>query len=105
MSTKKKSKSIKFLESITKESLSLANLLESIRLGEEETQANFAEKLGISRSHLCDIEKGRKSVSVARAAEFANILGYSQEQFVRLSLQDEVNKAGLELLKVKIEVA
>ena len=54
---KKKNKSIKFLESITKPVFISGEPLESIRLGEEETQANFAEKLGISRSHLCDIER------------------------------------------------
>ena len=54
----------------------------AIREGEEESQVAFAERLGISRSHLCDIEKDRKPVSPARAAEFARILGYSKVQFV-----------------------
>ncbi len=47
-------------------------------LSEEMSQVEFAKQLGISRSHLCDIEKGRKSVSVARAARFAKILGYGE---------------------------
>ena len=56
------------------------------------------------RSLLCDIEKGRKFLSVSRAAEFADILGYSKEQFVRLALQDEVSRSGLKF-KVKLDKA
>jgi transcriptional regulator with XRE-family HTH domain len=73
-------------------------------LGEELSQVEFAGQLGISKSHLCDIEKGRKLVSPERAAIFAKILQYSSEQFVRLALQDQVEKAGLKF-KVKIEAA
>ena len=62
----------------------------------------FARKLGVSPSHLCDIEKGRKVVGPQRAARFARILGRSSEQFVRLSLQELVDEAGL---KMKVNVA
>jgi transcriptional regulator with XRE-family HTH domain len=40
-------------------------------------QPELAKKLGISKSHLNDIEKGRKAVSPERAARFAKILGYA----------------------------
>jgi len=66
------------------------------------SQAAFARKLGISPSHLCDIEKGRKVVSAQRAARFARILGRSPEQFVRLSLQELVDEAGL---KMRVNIA
>jgi len=33
-------------------------------MSEEMSQAVFAKRLGISSSHLCDIEKGRKVVSL-----------------------------------------
>lgn len=75
--------------------LTLGNLLAAIRQGEEESLAVFSAKLGISRAHLCDIEHGRKAVSVKRAALFAETLGYSQAQFVRLALQDLVDEAEL----------
>ncbi|MBI1949055.1 MAG: helix-turn-helix transcriptional regulator [Deltaproteobacteria bacterium] len=97
MRTKKKSPAMKFLEGIIGGPLTLGALLSAIREGEEETQTEFAAKLGVSKSHLCDIEKGRKTVSPARAAKFARTLGYSQEQFVRLSLQALVEEAGLEM--------
>ena len=101
---KKKSDAVKFLENLSGGPLSLGEFMESIRLGEDLSQTKFAEKLELSKSHLCDIEKGRKPVSAARAAEFAKTLGYSPEQFVRLALQDELNRSGLKF-KINIESA
>jgi len=101
---RKKSASMKFLEDLAGGPLSLGKFLQSIRLGEEMSQVEFSEQLGISKSHLCDIEKGRKLVSPERAAIFAKILKYSPEQFVRLALQDQIERAGLKF-KVKIDAA
>ncbi len=103
MSTKK-SETRKFLEKITGGPVTLGKLIESIRLGEELTQVEFAKKLKISRSHLNDIEKGNKAVSPERAARFAKALDHSEERFVELSLQSIVDEAGLKL-KVVVDVA
>ena len=100
----KKSETMKFLEDVSGRPLTLGGLLESLRLGEEMTQTSFARKLGVSASHLCDIEKGRKTVSPERAARFAKILSRSPEQFVRLSRQGQVDEAGLKM-KVNVGVA
>jgi transcriptional regulator with XRE-family HTH domain len=88
----KKSTARTFLEEITGGPLTIADLLHAIRVGEEMSQAEFALRLGVSKSHICDIEKGRKSVSPMRALEFARILKYSEHQFIRLALQDIVNQ-------------
>ncbi len=88
---------MQFLESLSGGPLILGSLLLSIRQGEETSQAEFARRLGISRSHLCDIEKGRKTVSLRRAAQFARTLGYGEAQFARLALQEMVEEAGLKL--------
>ena len=104
MTTRKKSETMKFLEEAAGRPLSLGGLLESIRVGEEMSQAAFAKKLGVSPSHLCDIEKGRKVVSPERAARFAKILSRSREQFVRLSLQELVDEAGLKM-RVNVDAA
>ncbi len=103
-SSKTKSTTMRFLEARAGGPLTLGRLLESIRLGEGEAQASFARTLGISRSHLCDIEHGRKSVSLERAVRFAEVLGYPRDQFVRLALQAMVEEAGLPL-KVKVRAA
>jgi len=94
MSTKK-SETLKFLEKLTGGPVTLGKLIESIRLGEEQSQAQFSKQLKISRSHLNDIEKGNKAVSPARASRFAKMLGHSQERFVELALPSLADKAGL----------
>jgi transcriptional regulator with XRE-family HTH domain len=88
---------MRFLEQTAGRPLTFGGLLESIRQSEAQSQAAFAKQLGISASHLCDIEKGRKVVSPARAARMAKLVGRSQQQFVRLALQELVNEAGLKL--------
>ena len=90
-----------FLEGIIGGPLTLGGALSAIRESEGESLSQFASRLGISRSHLCDIEQGRRSVSPERAARFAKLLGQHQAQFVRLALQDQVRHAGL---KLKVEV-
>ncbi len=102
MSTRKRSDTMRYLEEIAGRPLTLGALLESIRVGEAMSQAAFAKQLGISASHLCDIERGRKVVSPERAARFAKVLGRSQQQFVRLALQELVDEAGL---KLKVDIA
>ena len=58
----------------------------------------------MSKSHLCDVEKGRKTVSPERAAKWARVLGYPESVFVRLAIQGELDAAGLRY-EVEIEAA
>jgi len=98
MSTKLhgKSPAIAFLERIAGP-LTFGSYLEAIRLGEEWSQEEMGRRLHVSRAHLCDIEKGRRSPSPERAARFARTLGYSEAQFVQLALQQMIDSAGLKL--------
>ena len=100
----KKSSTLHFLEGLTGGPVTFGKLLEAIRLGEDMNQPEFSKLLRISKSHLNDIEKGRKAVSPERAAKFAKVLGYSKERFVALSLQAQVDNAGLKL-KVDVKAA
>ena len=105
MSTNKyKSPAMKYLEKITGTGLSFGTAIESIRMCEELSQTEFAKQLGISKSHLCDIEKGRKSVSPKRASEFARKLGYSETQFVSLAVEAMLEQSGFKF-KVHLEAA
>lgn len=92
------------LDAIIGEPLTLGLLLRSLRLADEQTLEEFALLLEISRSHLLDIEKGRKAVNPARAAQFAEALGHSRKQFVELSLQDLLEREGVPG-KVTVDVA
>ncbi len=53
--------------------------------------------LGVSKQYLCDLERGRRFASPKAAAAYAIKLGYSEEQFVRLCLQDMVDRDGISL--------
>jgi transcriptional regulator with XRE-family HTH domain len=100
----KKSEAIKLLEKISGGPLTLGRAIESIRKSQELSQDLCAKKLAVSKSHLCDVEKGRKTVSPERAAKWARVLGYPESVLVRLAIQDELDAAGLKY-KVEIEAA
>lgn len=94
-------KTLEAMEKITGTKLTFGKLIWAIRMCDEISQVKFASKLKITRQHLCDIEHDRKSVSPRLAAKYAAILGYPKEQFIRLALQDLVNREGL---NVDIEI-
>ena len=96
MARKKKSDALRRLDRLIGEPFTFGLNLRSIREANETTQVEFAAYLGISPAHLCAVEKGRKAVSVERAAAWARTLGESEAQFVKLALQDEVDRAGLD---------
>lgn len=100
----KKSAAIQTLERLSGGPLTLGRALEAARKSEALSQASCAEKLGVSKSHLCDVEKGRKTVSPERAAAWARLLGYPESTFVRLAIQGALDAAGLRY-RVGIEAA
>jgi len=95
MSIRKKSDAKRFLEGLRGGPLTFGRMIESIRAADEISQATLAKRMKISRAHLCDLEKGRRTVTVERAAQFAGVLGYSVHQFVATALQDQLRKAGV----------
>lgn len=104
MITKKTQETLLALEGIMGEKLTLGSFMLAIRQGEELNQVEFSKMLGISRQILCDIERGRRIISPKKAAEYADLLGYSKKQFVRLCLQDIIDRDHLGLI-VEIENA
>ena len=94
----------KHLEKLTGGPLTFGRLINATRLSEGMSLESFARQLGVSRAYLCDVEKGRRAVSVERAASWARKLGYLEAQYVALALQAEVNAAGLKL-RVSVEAA
>ena len=83
---------VKRLNRFTGDFESLGKTLKAFRLCEELTQKEFSQLLGVTVSYLGDLENGRKIASPRKAYEYAEKLGYSTKEFVRLALQDEANK-------------
>lgn len=86
---------LKFLEKSMDDKVSFGMLLRSIRIRDSLTQKELAEMLGVTVSHISNIENGRKFVSVEKAANFSRILKDSEKFFVWISLQDQIIMAGL----------
>jgi plasmid maintenance system antidote protein VapI len=79
------------------ESPSLADTLESIRLDDLELSASaMAKKLGISRQHYNAIISGNTYLSVAKAAEYAHILGWPEDFFITKALQELLKRNHLD---------
>lgn len=75
--------------------ISFGEMLYSFRVSCEYSQVKMASLLKISKQDLCNIEKGRKLVSVERAKTFAIALDMPPRTFAKYSLQDQLNAAGI----------
>lgn len=76
--------------------LNFGNTLEAHRLSKDLSQREFARKLGISPSNLCDLEKGRKIPTIARARSIVDILGVSEKPWIQATLQDQLERENLD---------
>lgn len=86
--------------------LTFGKLLKAHRQGEEITQVDFADFLGISKQSLNDLENGRKLPTLKRAMSIAKKIGLSPEMVAQVVLQDQINKENLKLsVSVKFKKA
>ena len=69
--------------------------LRAFREADGLSQAQFGKKLKLSRANVCDIEKGRKQVSLSRAVHFAKCLGVPDELMILLVIRDSLRAAKL----------
>ncbi len=104
MTTKKISSARKVIEKIRKGPLTFGRMIESLRTCDEISQVDLSKKMGMSKSYLCDIEKGRRSITPELAARFAKVMKYDVKHFVSLAIEDMLHRAGLKM-KVVLEAA
>jgi transcriptional regulator with XRE-family HTH domain len=91
------STAVRYLNALRGGPLTFGALLRSIRQADGHTLAACAKRLGTSRAHLSEVEKGRRLVSASRASRWARALGYPEALFVKLALQAHLDGAGLKL--------
>jgi transcriptional regulator with XRE-family HTH domain len=94
MITKKTLSAKKAIRKITGP-ISFGEMINSFRLAKEYSQVEMANILGISKQELCNIEKGRKIISVERAKFFAITLKMPPKVFAKYALQDQLTKANI----------
>ena len=93
--SRKTKATLEFLDSLRDEPLTFGEYLRSIRICDEISQAELARRMNMSKSHLCDIENNRRTVSFEKAAEFARVLGYSEQQFVEMVIETQLRNANM----------
>lgn len=94
----------KFLKKINKSPLSFGDLLTSLRKADEITQVELANKIGVSKGLICDIEKGRRNASIELVAKIADALDYPKEPMIKQIFEDQLREAKIKL-KIKLEAA
>ena len=75
--------------------ISFGGFLRSARVLKDLSQVEMADFLKISKSTLCDIEKGRQFVSPELAAKIAKKCGLSEVISVEAALRDLLRRSGL----------
>ncbi len=77
--------------------MNFGSFLRGARTSKDLSQVDMAEFLGISKSTLCDIEKGRQAVTPALAAKIAKRCGLSELVAVETAVNDQLRRAGLKM--------
>lgn len=77
--------------------ISFGGFLRASRTMKNLTQKEMADYLKISKSTLCDIEKGRQFISIELASKIAKKCGLSEAMAVECSVRDQIKRSGLKL--------
>jgi len=84
--------------------MTFGTFLVGVRHSMNISQAELARRLKVSRSMICDIEKGRVLVSPALAMKIARIGKFPQDMAIKYCLEDQLRKAKIKM-KVNVEAA
>jgi plasmid maintenance system antidote protein VapI len=91
-------------DEVFKEPLTVADMLESIRLCDLEISATeMAKKLEMSRQQYNGIVNGNIPVSVGKAAEYARKLGHPEEVFIKVAIDELLKRNELSYKVTSIE--
>lgn len=77
--------------------ITFGGFLRAARTNKDLTQVEMAKFLKISKSTLCDIEKGRQVVSIELAAKIAKRCGLSVALAVEAAIRDHLSRSKLRL--------
>ena len=84
--------------------ITFGTFLVAARTSLDLTQVEMAKILGVSKSVVCDIEKGRQLVSPKLALKIARKAQLSEPVAVMLCLQDQLNRVNIKMT-VSVEKA
>lgn len=75
--------------------MKLYDYMRLLREQSELSQVDFAHKIGVSKSYLCDLEMDRRSISLKKSIIISKRLGLDPIEFIQLILQDAIYREGL----------
>lgn len=81
--------------------MTFGRFIKAFREADEISQTDYAKKLGITRANLCDIEKGRRPITLSLAAKIARALGVPKIAMIQLALEDQLRR---EKMSYKVEI-
>jgi transcriptional regulator with XRE-family HTH domain len=81
--------------------MTFGRFVKAFREADEISQSDYAKKLKITRANLCDIEKGRRPITLSLAVKIAKAIGVPDEMMIILALEDQLRR---EKLSYKVEL-
>ena len=103
MTTKKKAfNAMTELDKLTQDKISISSTIRALREASHISQSTLAQKLGVSRSVMCDIENGRRIVSIETAMKIAKELHSSTNGLIALAIEDMAKRSGI---KFKMQIS
>lgn len=72
--------------------MTFGGLVRALRMSDEISQVALAEKIGVSKQFLSDVERDRKDIGFQFAKKISEALGYSIEPLLELLIRDQLRR-------------
>lgn len=83
--------------------MTFGDVIKTHRQCENWSQVDTARKLGMSKQHLSNYERGRTFPSLEKANEMALLLGIHPEYLIKKLINDQLKRSNLSMKVTKIE--
>lgn len=75
---------------------SLGEYIRIIRQQNDWSAKDMADKLGVSKAYVCNVETGKKGISLKKAIEFSEILKRPKEIFLYLVFSQQCSELNID---------
>ena len=89
----------KFLEKMVGP-MTVGKLLRAYRTQNDLSAQELADKLGVTKGFISNVETGKKDISLEKALELAEDLGESKDLYAGVWFESQARSAGLDFKKV-----
>ena len=88
------SKKQSYIEAVWDQS-TLGSMIQALRLCDEISQTDLAQRIGVSRQFMSNVEKNKAAIGIAFIKKVSAALGYPIEPFLELYFRDQLLKEGI----------